>query len=377
MRIGLVYDDSLDGTDGVPQYVLHVGEWLRRNGHAVFYLVGETHRTDLAGVYSLSRNMHVRFNGNSLSTPLPANKQRLRDTLTELKLDILHIQTPYSPYMAGRLIRYAGSQTGIVGTFHILPYSAFVRALSIVPRLLNAASARKFDAMMAVSAPAQTFAKTHYGFASSVVPNCFDLERFSAVRNDISGKQIVFLGRLVPRKGPLELLRAVALIVNRKEWPADWRVRIGGKGELASTLQSYIAEHKLAAVVTLDGFIDESNKAMFLAQADIAVFPSIAGESFGISLLEGFAAARGVVLGGDNPGYRSVMDGFEDQLVDPRDTKALAELLVFWMAADSKRTIVAKKQQAYVARFDTDVVGKQILRVYEAALQKHRKAWHN
>lgn len=377
MRIGLVYDDSLDGTDGVPQYVLHVGEWLRRNGHAVFYLVGETHRTDLAGVYSLSRNMHVRFNGNSLSTPLPANKQRLRDTLTELKLDILHIQTPYSPCMAGRLIRYAGSRTGIVGTFHILPYSVFVRALSIVPRLLNAASARKFDAMMAVSVPAQAFARSHYGFESTVVPNCFDYKRFARAQSATSTKQIVYLGRLVPRKGPTELLRAVAYIVAQGNWPKGWHVRIGGKGQLATELQQFCNSNGLADIVMFDGFVAEEDKAMFLAQADIAVFPSIAGESFGISLLEGFAAARGVVLGGDNPGYRSVMDGFEDQLVDPRDTKALAELLVFWMAADSKRTIVAKKQQAYVARFDTDVVGKQILRVYETALQKHRKAWHN
>lgn len=377
MRVGLVYDDSLDGTDGVPQYVLRVGEWLQSQGNTVFYLVGETHRTDIPNLHSLSRNVHVRFNGNALSTPLPARTRTLRAVLAELQLDVLHVQTPYSPFMAGKLINLASRRTAIVGTFHILPYSALVRFLSFLPRLANLRSARRFDTMMSVSVPAKTFARSHYGFESSVVPNCFDLKQFTAVQSTVRTRQIVYLGRLVPRKGPVELLAAVAYLAERGDWPRDWQVRIGGKGGLAGELEAYIARHNLGAFVVLDGFVAEHDKAMFLAQADIAVFPSIAGESFGISLLEALAAARGVVLAGDNPGYRSVMEGFEAQLFDPRDTPAFADLLLRWMDNNAGRMAIAESQRVYVAQFDADVVGQQILHVYDKALQKRRQACHN
>ena len=69
MKIGFVLDDTLDSTDGVQQYVLTLGKWLKDQGHDVHYLVGATKRRDIPGVHSLSRNMSVRFNGNRMSMP--------------------------------------------------------------------------------------------------------------------------------------------------------------------------------------------------------------------------------------------------------------------------------------------------------------------
>ena len=377
MRIGFVLDESLDGTDGVQQYILRVSEWLRSEGHEVHYLVGETTRTDVPNVHSLSRNLHVHFNGNRLSTPLPASWPKLQATLDELQLDVLHIQAPYSPFMAGRIMAIASQDTAVVGTFHILPYSRLASFASYGLGLINRLSAHRFDAMMAVSAPAQAFAQSHYGLTTVVVPNCFDLQTFKGAKADSSQKRIVYLGRLVERKGSLELLRAVAYLHEQGEWPSDWKVTIGGKGKLKAGLVHFVTQHHLEQIVTLAGFVAEESKANFLAQADIAVFPSTAGESFGISLLEAFAAARGVVLAGDNPGYRSVMVGFEDQLFNPRNTREFASLLQQWMGDDLARTDQARAQQNYVTRFDAHVVGAQIVEVYEKALQTRRPTWHN
>ena len=377
MRVGFVLDESLDGTDGVQQYVLRVSDWLRSQGHEVHYLVGETTRTDVPNVHSLSRNLHVRFNGNRLSTPLPASWPKLQAALDELQLDVLHIQAPYSPFMAGRIMALAAKSTAVVGTFHILPYSLLASLASYALGFMNRLSAHRFDAMMAVSVPAQSFAKSHYGLTSTVVPNCFDLQTFSAGKSSSSQKNIVYLGRLVERKGALELVRAVAYLHQQGDWPSGWKVIIGGKGQLKDSITSFISQHNLEQIISLAGFVAEEHKADFLAQADIAVFPSIAGESFGISLLEAFAAARGVVLAGDNPGYRSVMVGFEDQLFNPRETGATASLLQQWMQDDAARGRLAVAQRTYVERFDVQVVGAQIMDVYEKALQSRRPTWHN
>ncbi len=206
MRIGLVLDASFDNPDGVQQYVYEVGRWLTAQGYGVYYIVGETKRKDVQGIYSLSRNMKVKFNGNWLSMPLPASRRKLRKVLNELQLDVLHVQTPYSPFMAGRLIKLAPPTTAVIGTFHILPFSWLADVGSIGLKLLNARSARRFDAMMAVSEPAKQFAQKRYGFEPVVVPNMFDDARFANVSSrKTEKKNIVFLGRLVKRKGLLKL----------------------------------------------------------------------------------------------------------------------------------------------------------------------------
>ncbi|MEJ0073018.1 MAG: glycosyltransferase family 4 protein [Candidatus Saccharibacteria bacterium] len=159
MKIGLVLDDTLDTPDGVQQYVLLVGGWLSEQGHDVRYLVGNTTRTDLKGVHSLSRNLKVKFNGNRMSMPLPSSKRRLRAFLQREQFDVLHVQVPYSPLLAGRLLAVAPSSTAVIGTFHILPYTRLVTLANRLLAVLNRRSGRRFDRMLAVSAPAAAFAK--------------------------------------------------------------------------------------------------------------------------------------------------------------------------------------------------------------------------
>ena len=374
MRIGLVLDDTLDTPDGVQQYVLNVGQWLSEQGHEVHYLVGRTTRTDIANVHSLSRNLKVRFNGNRMSMPLPTSKKSLKQFLATHTFDILHVQVPYSPFMAGQLLKVTPMYTAVVGTFHILPYSALVRAANRGLAVLNARSGRRFDARIAVSEPARKFAEQVYCYpAMTVVPNPVRLTQFENVNSlDIAAKplNIVFLGRLVERKGAQHLLEAVAYLRQEKLFTGNFKVKIGGKGELLSSLKTYVKDHELSEVVKFAGFIDEAAKPGFLAQADIAVFPSTSGESFGIVLLEAMAAARGVVLGANNPGYTSVLGPLSpNQLFSAQDTPAFAQKLVDYLANASARTAAAHQQKQYVQQFDIAVVGEQLVEIYSKALQ--------
>jgi phosphatidylinositol alpha-mannosyltransferase len=369
MKIGLVLDDTLDTPDGVQQYVLQVGGWLAEQGHEVHYLVGNTVRTDIPNVHSLSRNMQVRFNGNRMSMPLPARKRELRDFLSKERFDVLHVQVPYSPFLAGRLLKLAPRSTAVVGTFHILPYSQIVSLANRALSLLNRRSGRRFDRMLAVSAPAQKFARDTYGYAAEVVPNPVRLSQFESVHSDSTATNIVFLGRLVERKGPLQLLRAVAYMREQQLFTDDIQVIIGGKGELLAELQRFVSVHQLDDVVRFEGFVAEEAKAGFLAQADLAVYPSLGGESFGIVLLEAMAAARGAVLAGNNPGYAAVMQPYPDQLFDPSDTVAFAEKLAWYLDHAMARERAAVLQSEYVRHFDISVVGRELVAVYMAALQ--------
>lgn len=376
-KIGILSDDTLDKTDGVQQYVVILGEWLRRQGHDVHYLTSTTERTDLKNIHSLSGNIHVRFNGNRNRMPLPASPARVREFMREQQFDIVHIQTPYSPLLGGQVIQAVGSRTAVVGTFHVFPHSSL---MSIGTKALGLAVSwqlKRFQEMIATSTAAAAFAKQSYGLSTTVIPNMLGLEQFINARPDKPHRRdkvrIVFMGRLVERKGVGHLLRAVEFLQRNYKTVHEYEVIIGGKGPLFDELDRYVSEYSLQDRVQFTGFVPEDEKAAFLAAADIAVFPSTGGESFGISVVEGLAAVHGVVLAGDNPGYRTVMEGSKRQLVDPSDIPTFAHVLASYIDDPKRRQAAHKWQSSHVSQYDTEVVAPHVLEVYERALQKIRE----
>ncbi len=365
LKIGLVIDDSLDKPDGVQQYVLTLGAWLGNAGHEVHYLTTVSN-VDLPHVHELSKTVKTKFNGNSGGTPLPASTRHVKQLLHDERFDVLHIQMPYSPFLAGKLIKYAPDTCRVIGTFHIFPETKLVSSATKLLGLWVRRQLKRFDACISVSTAAQEFAKQSFGLDTVVVPNMIDVAHFtvSAAKKSKKRTDIVFLGRLVERKGCMQLLEAVNYIVQRKLTKVPFHVTIGGKGALRQQCETYVAAQGLAPYVSFVGFVPEADKPGFLAQADIAVFPSLGGESFGISLLEAMAAAPGVVLAGDNAGYRTVMAGLEEQLLRPADTALFADKLVQYIEDPQLRITAQKAQYKHVQQYDTPVVAQKIIALY-------------
>lgn len=365
MNIGLVVDDSLDRPDGVQQYVLTVGTWLSSQGHTVHYFAGASKRTDLPNLHVMSRNVSVRFNANRLTTPLPAKKDHLKKLLSDIDLDVLHVQMPYSPWSAGRLVQAAPKNTAVVGTWHILPYR---KREQLATRLLRAparSSLRRFDEFIAVSRPAGEFAHTTFGITAQVVPNTIDLHKFrvKALTARTKSPRVVFLGRLVQRKGAWQLLQALAAVPSIQKLD----VILAGDGPDRPKLEAFAHAHKLP--VTFLGSITEEQKAPLLASAEIAVFPSLSGESFGIVLLEAMASGAGVTLGGDNPGYRSVLESLPDSLIDATDTASFAARLSSLLGDSKLRQSIHVAQQQLVQQYDIQTVGTRLVKIYAKALR--------
>lgn len=375
LKIGFVLDDSLDTADGVQQYILTLGAWMRSQGHDVHYLVGQTERTDLPGIHSLSRNVKVKFNQNRMSIPLPASKSAITQLLTREQFDVLHVQLPYSPFLAGRIIAAAPKATAIIGSFHIAPYSPFVAAANSTLSIALRRTLKRFDSIISVSPVAQAFAKKTFGIKSQVIPNTVNLDPYMSAaalpqyKNELT---ILFLGRLVERKGCQYLLKAITELQSRKSVKTPYKVIICGKGELEEQLRQYTYRHNLDDVIEFIGFVDESDKPRFMASSDIAIFPSTGGESFGIVLIEAMAASRGVVMAGNNPGYASVMADHTGALFDPFNTSQLADKLEEFLNNPGTRAKARDWQKHTVQQYGVSVVGRQIIDVYTTALRKHR-----
>lgn len=375
LKIGLVIDTNLDSSDGVQQYVKTLGAWLTNQGHEVQYLTSSANFTEWAGgrVHSLSRTLAVRFNGNRVTIPLLANKHRINQLLQNEQFDILHIQMPYSPLLAQRVIAAAGPKTAIVGTFHILPVGGLQIFASRLLRVIYGRSPKKFDYILSVSQAAAKFAKTVFRFKSEVVPNAVELKRFQGSKSklvwpkDDGIKRIVFLGRLVERKGCGHLLKAFSNLDL-----TDVELLIAGDGPQRAKLEAFVAERQISNRVKFLGFINEEDKPALLGSADIACFPSVSGESFGIVLIEAMAAGSRVVLGGNNPGYASVLGERQELLFDPVDSSGLTKKLEYFLTNNLASQKAHNWQVQHVKQYDIQTVGSQVLQVYQAAVAKHR-----
>jgi len=372
MKIGFVLDDGLDSTDGVQQYISTLGNWYKTHEHEVHYLVGHTKRQDIDNVHSLSRTIRVKANQNKVGTPLPVKNSLIKNLLKRENFDVLHVQMPYSPLLAGKIINNAPKRTAIVGTFHILPSSKIEHIATKALGVSLRKSLKRFDRIISVSEPAARFANQTFGVDSMVIPNAVDVANFQKgkkIKRLANDKlTIVYLGRLVKRKGCSYLLDALG-VLNEKNRLANVQILILSKGPLEKKLKNQARKLGLDQKVEFTGFVEEEEKPDYLASADIAVFPSTGGESFGIVLVEAMAAGAEVVIAGDNPGYRSVIGNASKQLVNPKNTQEFADLLNEFITNKSKRRNSKKVQAELVKQFDVENVGNKLLNIYKDILK--------
>ena len=371
LRVGLVYDDTIDRYGGIGAYVTTLGDALRRRGHLVTHLVGTSVMSERPGsnVRALARNVSVRFNGNHLSMPIWSERRKLDRVMSEGDFDVLHVQVPYSPLMSGRLLARMADHAAAIGTYHVASERLLPKIGAQALRALMVRSAPRFDAHVSVSEAAANFALRWSGIrTSAVVPNPIHAAQ---IRTQASlgcwddEMEVVFVGRLVPRKGAEQLVRAVAGMKRRP------RVAIIGDGPLRPRIEQLITKLGVRRSIRLYGTVSDEVKAAALAQARIACFPSLYGESFGLVILEALAAGAEMVLGGDNPGYAEVL-GDRRALVDPRYAAGFARHLKQLLDDPGLRASIGVRQRLLLERCAADTVAADLIEVYRSALAHRR-----
>jgi glycosyltransferase involved in cell wall biosynthesis len=134
--------------------------------------------------------------------------------------------------------------------------------------------------------------------------------------------RVLFVGRLIPRKGCDGLLRACA---EARSNGLAMELIVVGTGPEEVRLRA-LAED-LAVPVRWKGFVDQPGLARVYAEADVFAFPTL-DDPFGIVVLE--AAAAGLPLIASPHGGATadlVRDGVNGYVVEPTDTKAMSSAL--------------------------------------------------
>jgi glycogen synthase len=152
---------------------------------------------------------------------------------------------------------------------------------------------------------------------------------------DTQTQRITFIGRLEIRKGILDLMQAIPLVLN--QYPAA-KFRFVGPAWPSPVkhlnMQEYICQklHRHIHALEFVGAVPLDQVPQYLAQTDICVFPSI-WESFGLVCLEAMAAGRGVV-GSSAGGMVELLDGGRAGLLTPPQQPILLAQLILQLLQD-------------------------------------------
>ncbi|HRQ78811.1 MAG TPA: glycosyltransferase [Gemmatimonadaceae bacterium] len=138
---------------------------------------------------------------------------------------------------------------------------------------------------------------------------------------------ILFVGKLVPKKGVDVLLEAVALL-HRRERPV--RLAIVGGGPLESALRARVHSLGIASHTEFVGWVHNARLSRYYAAADAVCLPSIrdaSGETEGtpVVLLEALASGA-IIVASRTGGIADVIrDGENGWLASPGDASALVD----------------------------------------------------
>ncbi len=285
------------------------------------------------------------------------------------KYDIIHCHWPFPHFIFG----YAASRFGkskLISSFYGVELRWVKSKLAIFKPLLKFAI-RKSDAVTAISTytakEITEIAPTDitiipFGAAVTLSIQKLSVPKVSPIKN------ILFVGRLVERKGVKYLIEALE-IVNEK---IEANLTIVGEGSEKLNLKSLVKEKKLDDKVNFTGKVTQSQLEEFYRKCDIFVLPAVTDskgdtEGLGVVLIEAMSYKKPVI--GSNLGgiIDIIKDGKTGLLVKEKDPKALAQAISQILENESLAQRLAETGYQYAQEhYGWDSIISQLKNLYNS-----------
>jgi len=314
--------------------------------------------------------------------------RRFADALERrgVPLDAIRIRGDVDPVAFLQLTRYLTRRRPAVLHTHLVHgdvYGQLAGAVTRVPIRISTKHGfnefREVRYFALADRAVASFAHTHIAISRGLARYLeevegFDGMSFEIVHYGIEAKRkpraytgtlprLLCIGRLIPIKGHIVLLRAFAEA--RRQLP-DLELEIAGRGPLEPALKALCRELGIEEAVRFLGYVAPVQEA--IERAAVVVVPSM-GEGFGMAALEAMERARPVIAADIGGLGELVEHGATGLLVTPGETESLRDAIV---ALGSDPALAARMgeagRQRALARFLQERCTERTEILYHAAL---------
>ncbi|MEM1801777.1 MAG: glycosyltransferase family 4 protein [Sulfolobales archaeon] len=302
---------------------------------------------------------------------VPPDTSHLKTTLNSVKPDVVHSHHIFTltPLIALKtandlgIPRLATNHT----TFLAHDFRSFWNAMSIV--LPTKYYLRYAQAIISVSKTAETFMESIIGYDLPIkkylIPNGVDIMKFTPPKDEPEDDVIVFIGRLVYRKGLHVLLDAFSRVLKER----DAILYVVGKGYMEETARLLVKAYRMEGKVKFLGVIPESEKPDIYRKAKVVVIPSLFNESFCIVALEAMASGRAVIASRVGGIKEVIKHGESGILVNPGSSEELANAIKVVLDDKNLRLKLGGNARNVVEHnYSWDIIIEKIVKVYEDIL---------
>jgi phosphatidylinositol alpha-mannosyltransferase len=367
-RILLTTPYDLDVVGGVNNQVWGLYRYLRDTARLEVRVLGPASRqsgwSDPA-IVPVGRVSRLRMNGAVSNLTLDISiGARVRRLLTDFAPDLIHLQEPFAPLLNAFVLRHSRSVN--VATFHTCG-SNWLGYLLAWP-FLRLQLAR-IHCRIAVSDTARRYVARLFPGHYTLVPNAVDLDWAAAPLAAAAAParhELLFVGRIdEPRKGFAYLVRAYEAL--ERQSPGRYCLVVAGPGS------ERLATAGLPGQIRALGRVSADTLHHLYAHCRLVCAPSVAGESFGVILLEAFAHGRPVV-GFQIPGYAELVGSHPvARLVPVGDSQALAAAITAICGDETEYARLATAAGDLAAAHGWARIGPRLVELYTAAWRDYRR----
>lgn len=286
------------------------------------------------------------------------------------KLDAIHCHDSIAflpAYLLGRIFNIP-----VIYSFHVCIFSPGRQTLyswrtSLVFKIFTRFTIPRADAVVCVTHKLCDWARKLGAPSDRVIhiPNPVDLSRFKPVYRSIDSQPVLlFVGRLEPDKGGLDLIRAMPYIVS--ECPAVKLIMVGdgSRGQEWLSLRDRLG---LKQSVDFVGRVPFEELSDYYSRSHLFVVPfSKQGAGMSVAAMQALACGLPVICGNVGDMDELIQDGSNGFFVPSRNTQALGKVIVKILKDNSLYERLSINAISSVTYISWDVAMQKFVTLYRA-----------
>jgi L-malate glycosyltransferase len=318
------------------------------------------------------RKFAYKASFSSMALYIATGFLRAMKEIREWKPDLIHV---HFAVPAGVIGQWASFYTGVpyVLTAHLgdvpggVPEKTdkwFRWVKPFTPPIWNNAAK-----IVAVSAFTRQLALQYYPVPIDVIPNGVAIDLYDPGPIKVNDPpMIVFAGRFVPQKNPIQLVQSLSDIQD-----LPWRAALVGDGALRPDVEAEIQKLGLQDRIELPGWLTPAEVMEWFRDGDILFMPSLS-EGLPVTGVQAMAMGLAVIAGNRGGFIDLVEDGRNGYLFDPTDRQGFSDALRKVLSDRLLLLNMKQNSRQMSATFDLGNIVKQYQDVFSQIVAERNKA---